>query len=402
MTDDKKFENIMKLKREFEKDLIKQGKKIEPKKEKTKPTIYKPDIDQISINVPVQNIKTWVDFVLYDIELEDEKLSLIFENRLSSKSPMQYYNQFGLMHMLRNDYDKAENFFLTGNDIESRFNLGMLKIFRKDKDILNYTKSFLDNHRKSPYPYLLLCTLSLVQEKYSMAAKFLKIANDYLNYSFISMATALYDKDIQKASSYISKAFLEGKAKKTINILNFYIGQYSNDIEKSISALASLRKDNFPCVSCIKDFNNNKANSKIPDYCSFSKTIYSYVDQNKIIPYSVNTIAAEIIKSFNMKDEEKTNKLIQKLINSYDGINVLFFKTKTNELKKGLKTNGFYHEENTYRVGLTDGKNYYKEIVQVIENLYERYHTYFDFMIDIPFYESLKIVLGWKTCKRIY
>jgi hypothetical protein len=113
--------------------------------------------------------------VIHDINISDEKLSLYFENRLSSKSPGEYNNQFGLMHLLRNDFEKAENFFLSGNDIESLFNLGVLKIFRNDQDKMKFARNLVEKKRNNFYPYFLMGLLFLTENKFEYAYKFIKI-----------------------------------------------------------------------------------------------------------------------------------------------------------------------------------------------------------------------------------
>jgi hypothetical protein len=48
------------------------------------------------------------------------------------------------------------------------------------------------------------------------------------------------------------------------------------------------------------------------------------------------------------------------------------------------------------------GPNYSEELNKIIDGFSRKYRSYFDFIIDIPFYESLRLLYGWKTCKRIY
>lgn len=54
----------------------------------------------------------------------------------------------------------------------------------------------------------------LRERNYAQCYKFIEAANKILNYSYINIALSLYDKDIQKALSFMSKSYLEGKAKK--------------------------------------------------------------------------------------------------------------------------------------------------------------------------------------------
>ena len=151
----KKLKNILKLRETVEKDLEKKGINVQ-KKEQKQNTIYKPSSDLETINVNIESLKTWFDIIMSDIGETDEKVAVFLENRLSSKTPNVFSNQYGLMHLLRNDFMKAEKFFLINQSCESLFNYGVLKIFRKDQDVLDYSKSLMNKYPQSGYPYLLI------------------------------------------------------------------------------------------------------------------------------------------------------------------------------------------------------------------------------------------------------
>jgi hypothetical protein len=401
--DDDKLKNIYKLKSQFKKDLSKRGINYESKEEKKrkKTTIYNYDIDTNSLNIPISKLKTWIDFVIHDINISDEKLSLYFENRLSSKSPGEYNNQFGLMHLLRNDFEKAENFFLSGNDIESLFNLGVLKIFRNDQDKMKFARNLVEKKRNNFYPYFLMGLLFLTENKFEYAYKFIKIAGELSNYTVVNMAINLYNKNFKEVESLVSKAFLEGRAKKTISIFNYYNSQFTRDVDKSASALSAVKKDEFPCAKCIHAYNSNKSSYSIENYCLFSNKIFSYVDQNKIKVGVADNFENNFLKFYNMKNYKGANFIFDKMIDMFGNLDIIFFKTKVNLVKKGLKTNGFFNEDSGYRIRLK-GPNYSEELNKIIDGFSRKYRSYFDFIIDIPFYESLRLLYGWKTCKRIY
>jgi hypothetical protein len=401
--DDDKLKNIYKLKSQFKKDLSKRGINYESKEEKKrkKTTIYNYDIDTNSLNIPISKLKTWIDFVIYDVNISDEKLSLYFENRLSSKSPGEFNNQFGLMHLLRNDFEKAENFFLSGNDIESLFNLGVLKIFRDDQDKMKFARNLVEKKRNNFYPYFLMGLLFLTENKFEYAYKFIKIAGELSNYAVVNMAINLYNKNFKEVESLVSKAFLEGRAKKTVSIFNYYNSQFTKDLDKSISALSSVKKDEFPCAKCIHAYNSNKSSYSIENYCLFSNKIFSFVDQNKIKVGIADNIENNFLKFYNMKNYKGANSIFDKMIAMFGNLDIILFKTKVNLVKKGLKTNGFFNEDSGYRIRLK-GPNYSEELNKIIDGFSRKYRSYFDFIIDIPFYESLRLLYGWKTCKRIY
>jgi hypothetical protein len=215
------------------------------------------------------------------------------------------------------------------------------------------------------------------------------------------MAINLYNKNFKEVESLVSKAFLEGRAKKTVSIFNYYNSQFTKDLDKSISALSSVKKDEFPCAKCIHAYNSNKSSYSIENYCLFSNKIFSFVDQNKIKVGIADNIENNFLKFYNMKNYKGANSIFDKMIAMFGNLDIILFKTKVNLVKKGLKTNGFFNEDSGYRIRLK-GPNYSEELNKIIDGFSRKYRSYFDFIIDIPFYESLRLLYGWKTCKRIY
>jgi hypothetical protein len=241
----------------------------------------------------------------------------------------------------------------------------------------------------------------LKENKFEYAYKFIKIAGELSNYTFVNMAINLYNKNFKGVESLISKAFLEGRAKKTISLFNYYNFQFTKDVDKSTSALSAVKKDEFPCAKCIRAYNSNKSSYSIENYCLFSNKIFSYVDQNKIKVGVADNFENNFLKFYNMKNFKGANSIFDKMVEMFGGLDIILFKTKVNLVKKGSKTNGFFNEDSGYRIRLK-GPNYSEELNKIIEGFSRKYRSYFDFIIDIPFYESLRLLYGWKTCKRIY
>ncbi|BBE32047.1 hypothetical protein OSSY52_21880 [Tepiditoga spiralis] len=400
MSENDKLEAIYKLKKEMEKDLKKKGGKIKSEEEtEKKRTIYKPDKVLSGINIPFEKIKTWFDINLYDIEISDEKLSFYFESKLTNKSPGYFYNQFGLMHLLRNDYEKAEKFFLLGKDIESKFNYGVLKVFRKDEDALVYAKEIVNKYPQTGYPYLLLSLYFISVNNFDGAYKFLTTANKFLNYSFISLALSIYKKDFIASKAYLSKCFLENKAKKTITLLDYYMTLFGTDIDKRLSIFSSIRRENTPCAKCIETIQSKKGH-ETPEYCAFSQRINSILFLNESSKsYIFEKLDLNFINFFNANLKEEANKVYQSMIKIYGELDILFIPGSTN--KMGLKTLEFITETTKYKMTLK-GPDYYTELKTILKSLKNNYHKDFDFIINVPFYESLRLLFGWRTCKRLY
>ena len=165
-----KLKKIYQVKKELEKELEKKGIKItekEEKKEKVK-VVYKPDYEIEKLNVSINNLNNWFDLMINDIDLSNQKLAYFFELRLANKSIQEYNNQFGLMHLLRSDYQKAEKMFLINyNNYDSQVNLGFLKIIRKDEDSFNYLSDLIEKYPKNGLSYLTMSLFFLRERNYA-------------------------------------------------------------------------------------------------------------------------------------------------------------------------------------------------------------------------------------------
>jgi tetratricopeptide (TPR) repeat protein len=395
MFEDKNLNNVYKLKKELEKDLERRGKKIpiEPEKKRTQ-TIYKPLYEERRISIPVENFKTWFDLVIFDVDLENKDLASFLESKLFGKSDSIYNNQIGLMHLLRKDFEKAEKYFRMNKNEISRFNLGILKVLRKERDCLDYAKNFTEIFPNSGYTYLLLSMIFLMLKQYKNSYVMLEKANNIFNYSFLHIITNMYNKNYEKAGEYISKALLEGKARKTVSVLNYFIGKFNNDFEKMKASIDNISNLDIPCAKCLIEFDKKHNYSKEP-YCLFSKRL------NKILSEEIpldDEIDAKMISSFNKKESTDFDAYYEILKNRFGDISVLFFQADSVR-NKGLKTFVFEPVKPEIKVSL-DGPKYYDYINRTLDLLKIKNSKEYDFSFDIPFFEVLRYAFGFKTCEQ--
>lgn len=395
--ENKKLKNILKLRETVEKDLEKKGISVQ-KKEQKQNTIYKPSSDLETINVNIESIKTWFDIIMSDISETDEKVAVFLENRLSSKTPNVFSNQYGLMHLLRNDFMKAEKFFLINQSCESLFNYGVLKIFRKDQDVLDYSKSLMNKYPQSGYPYLLISMFFTFSSKYDAAIKSLSAANKYLGYAFLDMAISLYYKKITEASSYLSKSFLENRAKGIVSLLQFHTSVFTEDYDKKLTIGKKYEKEETGCAKCLTYLVNKKP-EETPMYCRYQKRLLAMnQEENGIFIPENERLDYDFIKFFNMKFEQNANSAFQKIVDTFGNLRI--FLTADSIAQKGLKTGTFYLPKDSYSI-LLKGPDYCTELRNTLAGLKQNYNKEFDFIIDIPFYEVLRIIFGWRTCQKI-
>lgn len=399
--ENKNLSNLYRLRGEFKKELERRGKKIpqeNPNKDK-KRTVYKPDIETKHISLPINNCDSWLSLVFNDISVSDNELATFLEGKLYGKKDSDYNNQLGLMHLLRNNYDKAQAFFELKNDEVSKFNLGVLKIFRNDKNFLEYAKSFTNISSKSAYPFLLLSLIFLKENRFHNSYLMLKKANEVFDHAFFHIITNIYERNFSQASSYISKAFLQGKAKKTIYYLNYFLGLFTDDFDKSESAVKNFANYEIACSNCIVNYANKKPYTE-KKYCPFSFKLANYlIQENK---YNVDNIELNIIDTFNKNNKNKFNEYYTELIYMFgEDINVSFFPKDNSNKVLGMKNFIFKDFDAHYKYKLK-GPDYFDYLSKTLSLFNEKTNKEFDFLINIPFYEVLRMAFGWKTCERIY
>ncbi|KUK82691.1 MAG: Uncharacterized protein XD96_0718 [Petrotoga mobilis] len=397
-----KLRNLYKIKEEIEKELEKKGirKPDTHQKKKTAKTIYKADYEIEKLAVSINNINNWFDLIIYDIDLSNEKLSHFFELRLSHKTLQEYSNQFGMMHLFRNDFQKAERFFESKNDINSKINQGFLKIIRNDEDANKYFTKLISTHPKNGLVYLTLSLLFLKRKDFYNAYKIIKVANSFLDYSFINMGLNAYEKNFQKALSFLSKAYLEGKAKRFVNLINYYVSLFISDSEKAFSSFALLKEDKTPCINCIKILSNSEK-VEHPSYCPFYERILFHTGNPK--PYKAeNSELYEILfhKYYQEKDIQQFNSYAKKIEQYFNNVPLIFL-SSTETTSKKVITDLFSQHKMGVKINLK-GPNYYDNLNKVTTDLKTKYQRNFTFFLDLPFYEALRLLFGWRICQYLY
>jgi hypothetical protein len=399
-----RLKNLYKIKEEIEKELEEKGIKIPQKVEKKKISkeVYKADYEIERLNVSINNLNNWFDIILNDIDISNEKLSYFFEIRLGNKSSSEHSNQFGLMHLFRNNFELAEKFFnIKNNDVNSFINKGFLKIIRKDEDVTQYFSELIKNYPKNGLIYLTLSLYFLRNKNFHKAYELIKVANNYLNYSFVNMGISAYEKEFQKSISFISKSYLEGKAKKIINLLNFYISLFVNDTERANSSSNMLKEVRTPCVYCIKSLTNSEV-IKVSDFCSYYERILSHLGTPKQYnPTNSELYELTFYKFFQEKNIQSFNSYSKRIENSFDKIPLKFIPTTESDLTPKTITNLFYSYQKKGIKWDLKGPNYFENLNKVLEELKDKFHKNYIFILDLPFYESLRLLFGWRICQYI-
>jgi len=214
----------------------------------------------------------------------------------------------------------------------------------------------------------------------------------------VDMAISLYYKKITEASSYLSKSFLENRAKGIVSLLQFHTSVFTEDYDKKLTISKKYEKEETGCAKCLSYLVNKKP-KETPMYCRYQKRLLAMnQEENGVFIPENERLDYDFIKFFNMKFEQNANSAFQKIIDTFGNLRI--FLTADSIAQKGLKTGTFYLPKDSYSI-LLKGPDYCTELRNTLAGLKQNYNKEFDFIIDIPFYEVLRIIFGWRTCQKI-
>lgn len=399
---EEKLKKIYQVKKELEKELEKKGIKLPEKAEKKEKVrvVYKPDYEIEKLSVSINSLNNWFDIVINDIDLSNEKLAYFFELRLSNKNVLEYCNQFGLMHLLRGDYQKAERMFkINKNNFDSQINTGFLKIIRKDEDTFSYLSDLIEKYPKNGLSYLTMGLYFLREKNYAQSYKFIEVANKVLDYSYINIALNLYNKETQKALSFMSKSYLEGKAKKILNLLNYYIAILTEDTEKAGSTSSMLREGNSACEKCVRVLSTSQV-VEVPQYCMLYERVLFEIGKPKSYSLEDSELYEVLFyKYYSDNDVRNFNSLCKKIQYSFDKIPIALIPSIETQPKPVFKL--FSIPKTAIKVNLK-GPAYFDNFKTLFNEITKQFGKSFTFHLDLPFFEALRLIFGWRICQLIY
>jgi hypothetical protein len=390
---------LMQLKKKFEKDLKKKGVNIEKKKQKT---VERAKIEIKYISVPIDDVQTLLDLNYYDFKNNNLELARHIEKMLASKPKSSYINQQAVVHLLKGEYDEVKDLLSNPSFPEDYFNLGMAKFFLREKDAYEFAENAVKKFPNNKYTNLLLAMNAVYAGHYIKAYKAVEEAARGANDPLLHFVISLYDKDYIKAKEYLSKVFLQGKVKYLASIYQGYLYFMSQEGDK----LYQMRKNfenNIPCSNCLLRYSKLKAINVPPDYCKYWKVLESFEFETSGRFETELNLPEQAIISFlgyyNYGNEEMANQKFEELTEMFGEVKVVFFPNDSHV--KGLRTFNLQPVKNGKMAKLA-GPGVYNKIKNIIQRLESKEGTRYDFMIDIPFYEGIKMLFGWRTCQMYF
>ncbi|KLO21213.1 MULTISPECIES: hypothetical protein [unclassified Marinitoga] len=390
---------LMQLKKKFEKDLKKKGINIEKKKQKT---VERAKIEIKYISVPIDDVQTIVDLNLYDFKNNNLELARHIEKLLANKPKSSYVNQVAVVHLLREEFDEVKELIDNPSFPEDYFNLGMAKFFLKEKDAYDFAEMAVKRFPNNKYTNLLLAMNAVYNGHYVKAYKAIEEAARSSNDPLLYFVIHLYNKDYVKAKEYLSKVFLQGKVKYVASIYQGYLHYLSQEGDK----LYQMRKNfenNIPCANCLLRYSKMKAINVPPDYCKYWKVLEAFEYETSGRFETEMKLPEQSIISFlgfyNYNNEEMANKSFEEISEMFGEVRIVFFPNDSHV--KGLKTFTMEPIKNG-KVAKLFGPGVFQKLKNIIQRLESKEGVRYDFAIDLPFYEGIKMLFGWRTCQLYY
>ncbi|GAB6189184.1 hypothetical protein JCM30566_09230 [Marinitoga arctica] len=387
---------LMKLKKKFENDLKRKGINIEQKKQKT---VQRANIEIKYISVPIDDVQTIIDLNYYDYKNTNLELARHMEKLLLNKPKSSYINQTAVVHILKGEYEEVKDLLDNPSFPEDYFNLGMAKMLLREKDAYEFAERAVKRFPNNKYTNLLLAMNAVYNGEYYKAYKATEEAAKSSNDPLLHFVVSLYDKDYVKAKEYLSKVFLQGKVKYVASIYQGYLYYLSQEGDK----LYQMRKNfenNIPCSNCLLRYGNLKAINVPPDYCKYWKVLEAFEYETSGRFETELNLPEQAIISFlgfyNYNNEEMANKSFEKFSEMFGEIKIIFFPNDSHV--KGLKTFTMEPIKNG-KVAKLMGPGVYQKIKNIIQRLESKEGVRYDFSFDLPFYEGIKMLFGWRTCQ---
>ncbi|APT76168.1 hypothetical protein LN42_07050 [Marinitoga sp. 1137] len=390
---------LMQLKKKFEKDLKRKGINIEQKKKKT---VERANIEIKYISIPIDDVQTIVDLNYYDFKNNNLELAKHIEKLLINKPKSSYVNQQAVAHILKGEYEEVKELLDNPSFPEDYFNLGMAKFLLREPDAYEFAEDALKRFPNNKHVNLLMAMNAVYKGEYYKAYKAVEEAARNSNDPLLYFVVAMYEKDYVKAKEHLSRVFLQGKVKYVASIYQGYLYYLSQEGDK----LYHMRKNfenNIPCANCLLRRSKLKAVNVPPDYCKYWKILEAFEYETSGRFETETNLPEQAIISFlgfyNYNNEEMANKTFDKIFEMFGEVRVIFFPNDSHV--KGLKTFTLEPIKNG-KVAKLYGPGYYQKIKNILQRLETKEGVRYDFAIDIPFYEAIRMLFGWRTCQMYY
>lgn len=384
---DDKLKNILKLKEELEKDLIKKGK-IKNKSEQKSRKVQ--DLEQMKIIkekiIKEANLAADKTLSIFDINSQDydssvmDVIKTLRKFLINEKSPEKRTLFLAILNILEGNFEKNKTLLENQNDVIFKYNYLLSRMYNREdviKEIIQFVKNFPD----SIYPYLLLLEYYLIEGNFSNFSKILSLTSKINN--FFKIIYQVYTNTLEDVG--IVKSVVMHK--KFTELLLYIIKQKSLETENTKSYCLNV--------------NYSKKEGTIPnpkEYCikaNFAQAAWSIVNNRKFdeskLKIFEKTPEYNLFYGFyylNKQELENAKKYFEKFENQVENVSVKIIAKTTSyigmrQFYQNIKSNIFKEER---------GK-----ILEVINN-----YPLHDFIVEYFDPEIVRLLFAEKHCCIVY
>ncbi len=410
---DERLLKILKLKEEFEKELRKMGKLREVSKKPKRPAPQKLNIDITPpANVDAADVRTVLEVNRQDYAADDESVVVALKRTLGKVGNVKRRSIIeGIMALLSEDYDAAEEVFKKLDDDEFRYMLGVTKLYRGDHDALEYAVRFLRERHTNYLPYLLLSEIFLSFGRYKDAGRFFEAAYKISRNPYIGLIYHLYSGS-QDSRSLFPVCVNQGGYKVLLAMLSIYL---EKDPDKAEKIARSLFKKNNACCKMIGIYWGGyevKNELELFSYCpriKLAKWARDFeegkleTDPRKVVVCEDPLMTLFLgFYSMNIGEESKADEYFEDFMNRIEVVKIGVYRTSWSVKKLGIKQ--FYRPlfgETTYELSELTFKGIEEGLKEVAKkNLLKREEL--DVGVEFKDPEILRLFFGQRHCKHLY
>ena len=410
--EDPRLKNILKLKKEFEKELEKMGKL------KKKPQVQRKKFDskiRVDITPPAtvdaSKVTSIFDINRQDYDAGDRSVVKALRKGMAKIGDVRRRTLLdGIVKMLEGDLDGAKEVFGRFDDENFKYMLGVVKLYSSDPDVLDYALRFLKSFPRSPKPYLLLSEIMMGLGKFQESVKFIDAFKKLSSDPYVALTLALYNQESDVKKRF-TVAVNKGGFKSLLAILSM---EMEKDLDKNRRIAGVLKgKDNACCLSSAKFWLTEDTSGDLERYPFCPRlTVMSWARKFESGNLDFDPRERAIwndpivdlflgIYSHSIGESKSADEYFERFSNSVDNVELEVLKTRKVVTRVGMR---MFYEPMTGEVVLRrngiSSPLVENSLTEAINRGVPSNHV--DIKVEFRDPEILRLVFGQRHCKFLY
>jgi hypothetical protein len=171
------------------------------------------------------------------------------------------------------------------------------------------------------------------------------------------------------------------------------------DTEKASSTAVMLRDGDTACEKCVRMLSTSQV-VEVPLYCMLYERVLFDIGKPKTYSNDDSELYEVLFyKYYNDNDSRNFNSLCKKIQYTFDKIPIALIPSI--EPKGKPVFNLFSIPKNAIKVSLK-GPTYFENLSTLFTEMGRQFGKSFTFYLDLPFFEALRLIFGWRICQFLY